>query len=1197
MTRFKSIGTTPAETRQVLRARLRRLLPENRDVSWTNSWPVMLPDAAMLRLLETIVLTDASDERTARATYAGFAAAAVGQPSFEELADAGWFRLLFGHVWTSMQASRAIRGHAAALPALADFMAQRFGEGVDVDGVPVGDPVLDDVAQQLAAGDIRMTDVGCQTPGWVAARLWERRPTGDATPAETMRWWLKRGALLGSPWLVPSKAWDAQTAAALRELLFDLLEDEPGLMSWAEIRPKFAAQAALLSGASAADHLSRFPEVPETLVARGQWLDHPAVEAMIHENAAAQEYVEDLVRLLVAEAEGQIHVPAPHPVAKRLLVLAADRPEIMLAMLRAARSRPALIADLLLHPPTCALACSLVADFPSHAQGMDRELDARSDSALKTVAFEDAIGVLTHFLSEPDADFAEAASLLEVLYDRGSRPRLREASTSTARILLAELARQEPSVAAAIASQLMTGGRLDPPNAPAVLAALDLIAAAGLADTMDGTALVDAYIRAVRSGENSLSADHVSTEAAGALLILAERADKTRYRAFLHPIDIKSRLATAESQTLSTVQRRIGHALRTMVRTLSRAIAALGDEAPDAAVDALAETVTAGARDDAVAGQCEAFTAAHLPMGWSEPADRPIAGDLGAALGVLSGARREKLLKTILSINEPLLLAELLSFAPTETHSAIRARIEGLHPKEAAALSSLTGAQLRVTALLNARMPGAAAVYIDAEKSLTTMGRVPERAVTQFKHDLHLLFLQGDWARIASAVVPPDLPQMQREACEDILAYYQALGALQDPERNPGEAIWRFEKLAAKHPGVPGYAINLLAARIRELLGVNYFGLLSPAKRHTAQRALDETETSLARMGSATAEDRDTLNANAAILFLAMGQPEHAVERLEAQSTHADNAIRAAYRAIALNRTGRQQQALIVIDQAEARSGTTDLLKAARMHIVTGKGYQARPLFALDIDATARLRSAFWEFTRLGATQQAEILGTSAEGFTGFVLDHVRSAATSIVNLVPMMTEIKIKSGEDDITALLRELLIARFGILGWSVPDQSKGGFTANGNPGERDLLLTQGETVLTTIEAVIADNTIPTANLTKHFQKLLGYADGQLYFHLTYAWLDQLDGLLASLETIAEKEAPPRYKFQQLQALPLEGNQPRGFLATYLVGSELIEVVFLALDMRQDRLRAASGLAAQPKPKRPKKPNLSRPPKALKN
>jgi hypothetical protein len=42
---------------------------------------------------------------------------------------------------------------------------------------------------------------------------------------------------------------------------------------------------------------------------------------------------------------------------------------------------------------------------------------------------------------------------------------------------------------------------------------------------------------------------------------------------------------------------------------------------------------------------------------------------------------------------------------------------------------------------------------------------------------------------------------------------------------------------------------------------------------------------------------------------------------------------------------------------------------------------------------------------------------------------------------------------EDDITAVLLRILDARVRIFGWSVPDQSKGGYSAKGNPAEREV------------------------------------------------------------------------------------------------------------------------------------------------
>jgi hypothetical protein len=45
-----------------------------------------------------------------------------------------------------------------------------------------------------------------------------------------------------------------------------------------------------------------------------------------------------------------------------------------------------------------------------------------------------------------------------------------------------------------------------------------------------------------------------------------------------------------------------------------------------------------------------------------------------------------------------------------------------------------------------------------------------------------------------------------------------------------------------------------------------------------------------------------------------------------------------------------------------------------------------------------------------------------------------------------MMKFIQIDATEDDLTAFIQHLLAARIQFLGWSVGDQSKGGFSASG-------------------------------------------------------------------------------------------------------------------------------------------------------
>ena len=76
--------------------------------------------------------------------------------------------------------------------------------------------------------------------------------------------------------------------------------------------------------------------------------------------SANQELV-GLIRLLLTDVEEQEFSAVPHPVFKQLIELAVARPEILAVVLFKVRWSAALLADLLLYPATCALACWLIA--------------------------------------------------------------------------------------------------------------------------------------------------------------------------------------------------------------------------------------------------------------------------------------------------------------------------------------------------------------------------------------------------------------------------------------------------------------------------------------------------------------------------------------------------------------------------------------------------------------------------------------------------------------------------------------------------------------------------------------------------------------------------------------------------------------------------------------------------------------------
>jgi hypothetical protein len=175
-----------------------------------------------------------------------------------------------------------------------------------------------------------------------------------------------------------------------------------------------------------------------------------------------------------------------------------------------------------------------------------------------------------------------------------------------------------------------------------------------------------------------------------------------------------------------------------------------------------------------------------------------------------------------------------------------------------------------------------------------------------------------------------------------------------------------------------------------------------------------------------------------------------------------------------------------------------------------------------------------------------------------------------------MMKVITLDDCEDDLTAIVRELLLSRLDFLRWSAPDQSKGGVTPKGNPGERDLMILRGTTILTVIEAVICRKPIVWQtvqdNLRKHFRKLLAYGTCRLFFHITYVYDQDIQGVISQLKTSAKSDAPTGIAYASLADVALSDSRPHGFIANYNDGQGGLKVVFLVLNMGQETQKAAA-------------------------
>ena len=648
---------------------------------------------------------------------------------------------------------------------------------------------------------------------------------------------------------------------------------------------------------------------------------------------------------------------------------------------------------------------------------------------------------------------------------------------------------------------------------------------------------------------------------------------------FRNRSNVRARLAGHTDEVRVSLAESVARSLRAHIRILSRAIFGSTEAAPGDLVQALIDTVHAGALKHDEKGRVAAFAPRYEVPVVGKATDRPIAADLGAALSTLIGEDQERLLTTILGTDEPMLLAQLLSFAPHAVRARIEQRIKEFTPTEAGTIQSLTEAQARIKSLLVAGHGDAAARFIDAERDLKTLAPVGGRELTRLRAILRLQLSRGEWDAIARTEPPPGLSTGEQPLALETIEFYKAIAALQNPADGRQVAEQLFSRLYARHSSVPAYAVNLVAARISLLLGGDLFARLRGAALARGRQVLAEAEQMMLHVRSIDAADTEIFSCNKALLLLALGQGDQAYQLLVSLRPVGSRGTIAAYSAVALERMGRGDEAAALLEQARREFGVTDVLLAAQEHVQSGRAFAAIPEVSSETDPVDRITGALLHFKEMSPDLQARILYPGAEALDAFVIGHVRSATASLVSLVPRIGRATLH--EDDLTAILSEHLAGRIEFVGWSAPDQSPGGFSAKENPGKRDLLLKKGSSTLTVIEAVVCDRPVThdwtRKELASHFQKVLGYSTCRLFFHLTYSYIENPASILTQLKYSAEHDVTAGFTHRCIEDIPFTDSRPVGFAARYEGEFGEIKVIFLVLDLGQHhQVKAAKSAAA---------------------
>jgi hypothetical protein len=1141
-----------------LRERLRRYLSiaDSQPFRLSKAGPVVLPDEALLHLLLNLRIRHGGDVETARVRYSEIAADS-GEPEWHELCESGMIRVSWRRYQVGSSYRRSAAQETSSTPGLQQLSDLQFDEYYTFAIEPT--PSYLSAAQELLDGHLRPLDIGCASPHWVASRVWDRSLDAFDIAVDQLRFWLDRWYALGSPWMSPHLDWEEEPYQRFVNAALFAIENEFNLEDW---DGKRAALIRIYSARDVADPESIVAPVPATLIGRAQWLARfDGVDPL----TVGSDDLANISYLLLEDVRTTAHGPGPNAVAVRLYALAATRPDLFRAVFSIHENSRVLLADALLYAPTCALACFVISTATVRVSAWDRRLledDLKTDLLR---VFDDAVAVLSHFMRREEASYEEIAALLASLHDyrrqRGNGDR--EAMLTTLR---REIVAQPVETVRRIVFALEASSACFQPGYPGYDAALDLISAAAT-DIDQGHGLVNGYIDAIRGGAYGLSARGISSRAAAHLLAVA--SSKYLLPALLHAVPLGADSSGTES---ADDPDRRARSVRMQARLLCRAIVGSRGNMPEVVVDQLEATIRSGARRDEIAGSVAAFSALYETWPVADD-DRPLAADIAAAITTLQDSARNRIIDAIVRTNEPSFLAQTVSRVPRDARERLLDRLSSLVPAHAPDAINLREAQARVTALLDAELPELASLYMEEEARLSTLGPVTHRELERFGYSLRLKILRREWSEIASATIPEEIPEQAIATADQTLWFFRGVAMLANPDGDAEAAASVFASLRDRDPDNASIAGNWFAARLKMLLGSDVFVLLEGDAKDSAELLLAEVERSVVPL----VRDRQSargIDGNRGLLYLAINEPARALALFRALES--EDALSAAGCAISLSRLGRAAEAAGILAEAMRRFGEQDIISSARDHVGGASSeVSTTPSFLVYDDPILHVKAALQTLRSMNPDQQARVLDATGQ-LEALVTGYVRLAAASVIELAPFLSETILEIHEPELNALLREILTAHLSVAGWSTSDESPGGYTPRGNPGERDLLIMSSSSTLALVEAVVCSAS-PSgisvrANLVRHFRKLFAYTSCRLLFHVTYCLFRDIAAVISVLEGIAENEAPTSLTFIERTPIVTMDSCPDGFVARYRGESGLFSVTFLVLDIRQQAQRQAA-------------------------
>lgn len=383
------------------------------------------------------------------------------------------------------------------------------------------------------------------------------------------------------------------------------------------------------------------------------------------------------------------------------------------------------------------------------------------------------------------------------------------------------------------------------------------------------------------------------------------------------------------------------------------------------------------------------------------------------------------------------------------------------------------------------------------------------------------------------------------------------------PDGNLAQAHTILERLASRPGAASAYKENAIAAAIHQLVGPT-LNPLTGGDEVTGNRLLAEISIILAKGDE---QGSNSLLRNRAWLLIALSKPEEALNSIAARRQKSRSSDLESIAALAMYELGAKDQAIAILDAALKEFGDDEQLNALKKELQTGVTPSISATASVFVDMITNIRAALQQLTELQPSQLGNVLGPPGQGLRGYLTRQVSRAVASLQHMAAMLRDRKNPANEarleNDLNSAVREVLGASLSVAKWDVCDQSLGGATANGTPGERDAVIRMSGQEISIYEALVCSS-LDRTNLKRHFDRLLSYGICEIYFHVTYSYLDQLQPLLDYVREMLEHEAPTSLRYLDCEQLGPPNFETSGYLATYEFDHREIAVVFLVADLK---------------------------------